>query len=82
MTSGGLMRSASDGSRGRGEHVNAGLVLDRVLLDVRLEVGLVGVLALEGVEDRVLRAQPQGGGHLAELQVEVDDARPLRRCSG
>ena len=47
-----------------------------------LEVGLVGVLPLEGVEDRVLRPQPQRGGHLAELQVEVDDAHPSLRVAG
>ena len=54
--------------------MDAGVVDDRVLLDVCREVALVGVLTLKGIEDRVLRAQPEGGGHLAELQVEIDDA--------
>ena len=82
MTSGGLMRSASDGSRGAASTLTPVSCCDAVLLDVGLQVGLVGVLALEGVEDRVLRPQAQGGGHLAELEVEVDDAHPLAACSG
>ena len=47
-----------------------------------LEVDLVDVLALEGVADRVPGPQVQRRRHLAELEVEVDDARPASRCSG
>ena len=57
-------------------------MLDQVLLDVGLQVGLVGVVPLEDVEDREAGPEPQGGGHLAELQVEVDDAGPLSRVLG
>ena len=73
------MRSASDAFRGSGQHVHTALVRDRVLLDVRAEVVLVGVFALQCVEDRVLRAQPHRGDDLTELEVEVDDAHPLAR---
>ncbi len=82
VTSGGLMRSASDGSRGAASTLTPVSWATQYSSMWACEVGLVGVLPLEGVEDRVLRAQPQGGGDLAELQVEVDDAHPLAACSG
>ena len=52
-------------------------MLHQVLVDVRPQVGLVGVVALQGVEDREPRPQSEGRGHLAELKVEVDDAHLL-----
>jgi hypothetical protein len=61
VTSGEEMWSASEGFVG-----------DHVLVDVGVEVGFVGVLALEGIEDGVARPQSQSGGDLAELEIEVD----------
>ena len=73
------MRSASDGSFGAGEDQHAAVVGDHVLGDVGLEVDLVDVLAGEGVGDGEAGPEPEGGRHLTELQVEVDDARALPR---
>ena len=62
---------------GAGSTMTPGVVGDHVLLDVGGQVDLVDVLAGEDVGDREPGPQAQGGGHLAELQVEVDDAGPL-----
>ena len=60
-----------------GQHREAELVLLEIFLDMLVEVVLVHRLPGQQVRNRESGPQVQGGGNLAELQVEVDEADAL-----
>ena len=82
VTSGGSMRSASDGSLGAASTQTPVSCATMYSSMCACEVGLVGVLALEGVEDRVLRAAAAGRWTPRRTAGRGRRCRPASRCSG